>query len=79
VLVELKRKRNLLCNGLCVCLEWYIVGLRPGWVKAKTIKLLFAASPRHLAQRSESKDWLALKRDNVSRVEQKSMGKIVFQ
>jgi hypothetical protein len=55
------------------------VGLRPGWVKAKTIKLLFAASPRHLAQRSESKDWLALKRDNVSRVEQKSMGKIVFQ
>jgi hypothetical protein len=43
-------------------LECGSVGLSPGQMKSKTIKLVFVASPL----RSKSKDWLAGIQDNVS-------------
>jgi hypothetical protein len=42
------------------------MGLSPGRIKQKTIKLVFATSQlkKHIALRSKSKDWLAWNYDN---------------
>jgi hypothetical protein len=37
----------------------------PDQIKPKTIKLVFAASPKHATSRRKGKDWLVWNRDNV--------------
>ena len=40
-------------------------GFKPRWVKPKTMKLVFVASPLHVALRGKSKDWLTRNQYNV--------------
>jgi hypothetical protein len=58
-----------------------IVGSSPDRVKPKTIKLVFVASPLRTQHEGErkSKDWLAQNRDNVSKWDEMSIRRVLFQ
>ena len=71
---------SVVYRGLsCSPRVWYIVGLSPGRVKPKTIKLVFAASPLYVALRRKSEDWLAPNQNNVSEWSDMFIRGLLFQ
>ena len=54
-------------------------GSNPGWVKLKTIKLVFVSPPLSTVSRRKSKDRLAQNQDNVSVWDDMSIHGLSFQ
>jgi hypothetical protein len=72
---------NRISDIMVSVLVWSVVdrGFEPGWVKPKTKKLVFIASPLSTQHKGERADWLARNQDNVSDGDDMSIRRLLFQ